>query len=425
MTELLRGYKGTRDFYPDDQRLRTWLYGCLRRTLEGYGYEEYGGPFLEPLALYLNKTSREIVETQLYLVRDRGNRELAVRPEMTPTLARMVAARGPELPKPLRWYSIPTCMRAENPQRGRLREFDQLNVDVLGGSALDEDVEILLVALSLLEALGATPEDYTVRVNHRGVLSQFLRGPLGLPEDQEQALCRILDKRDKLPPEVFHREALLTGPVSMDALNQFLSSGPEALASMVPGEAATALKDALSALAEVHPGRVVFDPGLVRGFDYYTGLVFEVFDTHPDNRRALFGGGRYDNLVGSMGGVPLGGTGFGVSDVALLNFLESHGRTPQIRRRVDCAVLRFDEGDRTRALLLARDLRAAGLHVVTPLSAQKFAKQLSLAQRDRATAVVFPEAAGGFSVKHLASGKQKTWRQEDLPQAAAELLAAR
>lgn len=411
-----QGYRGTRDFHPELQRLRSWMYAHIKSVLEGYGYEEYAGPILEPLELYASKSSEEIVSEQLYSFEDRGGRKVGIRPEMTPTLARMVASRAKELIRPIRWYSIPTCMRYERPQRGRLREFDQLNVDVFGGTPLDEDVEVLLTCHDLLVRLGAKSTDFEIRVNHRGLVDDLLFGILKLNPTQKSEILRLLDKKDKLSPEAFREEAgkLWLSASDIETLEKFMSQPLFELRPLLADKTAhlDALTERLTCLQELIPAECIrFDASIMRGFDYYTGLVFEIYDTHPENRRALFGGGRYDNLVGAFGTDPLPGIGYGVSDVSLLNFLEVHGLTPSLSRGTEVAVIRFSEADRFAALELSRALRTAGVKVETTLSAAKFGKQIQWAERTGAKVVVFrgeDELKNGtFACKWLATGVQE------------------
>jgi histidyl-tRNA synthetase len=399
------------------------MYGHIKNVLEGYGYEEYAGPILEPLELYASKSSEEIVSEQLYSFEDRGGRKVGIRPEMTPTLARMVASRAKELIRPIRWYSIPTCMRYERPQRGRLREFDQLNVDVFGGTPLDEDVEVLLTCHDLMVRLGAKATDFEIRVNHRGLIDDLLFGVLKLNNSQKSAILRLLDKKDKLSAEAFREEAakLWLSPSDISTLEQFMSKPLSELRPMMADKTThlDALSDRLACLQNLIPPECIrFDASIMRGFDYYTGIVFEIYDNHPENRRALFGGGRYDNLVGAFGTDPLPGIGYGVSDVSLLNFLEVHNLTPVLNRNTEVAVIRFSEADRDSALQLARALRDNGLKVETTLSNTKFGKQIQWAERTGAKAVVFrgeDELKNGtFACKWLSTGVQDVYAMNDI-----------
>lgn len=418
-----QGYRGTRDFHPELQRLRSWMYSNIKAVLEGYGYDEYSGPLLEPLELYASKSSEEIVSEQLYSFEDRGGRRVGIRPEMTPTLARMVAARGKELLRPIRWYSIPTCMRYERPQRGRLREFDQLNVDVFGGTPLDEDLEVLLTCHDILERLGARASDFEIRLNHRGLIDDLLFGVLKLNPSQKAPLLRLLDKKDKLSIEAFREEASKLWLTSSDiqTLEDFMSKPLAELRPLLADKTShlDALEERISYLHKlISPECVRFDASIMRGFDYYTGLVFEIYDTHPENRRALFGGGRYDNLVGAFGVEPLPGIGYGVSDVSLINFLEVHKLTPDLKRSTEVAVIRFSENDRGEALSLSRALRKAGVNVETTLSPAKFGKQIQWAEKTGARAVVFRGEeelkTNSFACKWLETGIQENFTINEL-----------
>lgn len=418
-----QGYRGTRDFHPELQRLRHWLNTKMKATLEGYGYEEYDGPILEPLELYASKSSEEIVAEQLYSFEDRGGRRVGIRPEMTPTLARMVASRAKELVKPIRWYSIPTCMRYERPQRGRLREFSQLNVDLFGGNPLDEDIEILLTCHDLLVGLGAKPSDFEIRLNHRGLIDDLLFGVLKLNESQKAPVLRLLDKKDKLSNEAFREEAakLWLSEQDIATLEDFMSRPLEHIRPLLGDKTAhlDAITARLESITQLIPAECIrFDATIMRGFDYYTGLVFEIYDTHPDNRRALFGGGRYDNLVGAFGTEPLAGIGYGVSDVSLLNFMEVHQLTPTLKKSTDVAVIRFSEADRQSALVMASQLRAHGINTETTLVNTKFGKQIQWAERTGAKAVVFRGEEElknqTFCCKWLSSGVQETFALDQL-----------
>ncbi len=428
-------YRGTRDFYPELQRQRTALFMSWRRVLSSFGFEEYDSPLLEPLELYAAKSSEEIVSGQLYSFTDRGDRKVALRPEMTPSLARMVAARVRELPRPIRWFSIPRCMRYERPQRGRLREFDQLNVDVFGGLEADEDLEVLSCCVELMQGLGAGSDHYRIRLNDRRVMNSLLETCPGLQPSQFSSALQLLDKKDKLPPEAFLEswEKLCGSPTADPAITEFLQmfemepTSPEGaekqrlavsarLSNNPSGrEHFRSLQNTLSSLQALYPSvQVVHDLSIARGFDYYTGLVFEIFDTHPDNRRALFGGGRYENLVGSFVKDALPGVGFGVSDVALLNFCEAHGLDLVGPKSVEVAVVRFSQEDRQAAHALGAELRRLGLRVSQALTGQKFGKQVQAAERLGARCVVFRGEEElkneSFCVKWLATGEQESFQ---------------
>jgi histidyl-tRNA synthetase len=413
-----QGYRGTRDFFPEAQRIKNFVNSKIHKLLKSYGYEEYSGPFVEHLELYAAKSSEEIVKDQLYSFQDKGERKLAIRPEMTPTLARMIASKQKELLKPIRWYSIPTCMRFERPQRGRLREFDQLNVDLFGGNALDEDVEIIMTAIDILRSLGGQYSDFQVKINHRGIINQFLANIIKISQDNISPILRLFDKKDKLSELDFNQQCqnLNLNDTQIKSINTFLQASIDEVIDLLGPYAQSAheLKQRLDILTTLTSSECIkFAPDIMRGFDYYTGMVFEVFDTHPDNHRALFGGGRYDNLVGAFGGDELPGVGYGVGDVSLTNFMDVHGLLPNLFKETHVCVLRFTQADRLMALQLAKQLRSIGLNVEAPITDSKFGKQIQNAEKLGAKAVVFigqeEIEKNAFSVKWLHSGQQETF----------------
>lgn len=416
-----QGYRGTRDFFPEDQRLRVHVHNKMHTVLKSFGYEEYDGPIVEHLELYAAKSSEEIVREQLYSFKDKGERVLAIRPEMTPTLARMVAQRYAQLPRPIRWYSIPTCMRFERPQRGRLREFDQLNVDIFGGHPFDEDVEIILTCVELMKSVGAPAGSFVVKINHRGLVNAYLEHILKVPQESHPPLLRLLDKCDKITKETFFSEceAFHFNAQQKEQLYGFLSCSVTELETQLQNltSAAKELGERIALINELAGFNCAqFSPSVMRGFDYYTGLVFEVFDTHSDNRRALFGGGRYDNLVGAFGGGQLPGIGYGMSDVAIVNFMEVHNLTPALKKECDVSVLRFSEQERAASLLLAMNLRRLNLNVESPVTLSKFGKQIQSAEKSGAKAVAFlgeeEIKQQRFGVKWLQTGAQETFAND-------------
>ena len=310
-------YKGVRDFYPADWAKMDAMFSTLRATLSSWGYEEYNASPLERAELYEAKTSEEIVGEQTYTFMDRGDRKVTLRPEMTPTLARMVAGKRREIPLPLRWFSIPNVFRYERPQKGRLREHYQLNVDLVGSASGEADIEIITLASELLKALGAKDGDFIIRINSRSLLTAACTAA-GLKSDATRAYLRLLDKKAKMTPQAFAvAQAAIT---SKDPLAIIQDSG---LSEDVAHEKRQLL-DTIEALRKRGVENAVFDATLTRGFDYYTGVVFEIFDTNPANPRSIFGGGRFDKLVAMFGGDPLPAIGFGMGDVTLADFLETH-----------------------------------------------------------------------------------------------------
>ncbi len=412
----LQGYKGTRDFFPPEQRLKSYIYSKIHKLMHSFGYEEYNGPFVEHLELYAAKSSEEIVKEQLYSFQDKGDRTLAIRPEMTPTLARMVASKQKELVKPIRWYSIPTCMRYERPQRGRLREFDQLNVDIFGGNPLDEDVEIVLTGIEVLKALGATYNDFAVKINHRGIINSFLKNVLEIADENIAPILRLFDKKEKMSNEVFTNECknLSLTETKILKINSFMAANIDEAIELLGefSQEAKELKIRLDILTNLTSAKIIkYSPDIMRGFDYYTGMVFEFFDCHPANQRALFGGGRYDNLVGAFGNDEMPGVGYGAGDVALLNFMEVHGYVPKLSKQTDFCVIRFSEQDRLSALKLSMQLREQGFNIGAPVTLTKFGKQIQNAEKVGAKAVIFQGEEeinnGNFAVKWLTTGEQQ------------------
>lgn len=423
-------YKGTRDFYPEDQRIQSWMFNKMRRVVEGYGYQEYDGPMLEPFELYAAKTGEEIVNQQLYWLMDRGERKLAIRPEMTPTLARMVAGRVHELPKPVRWYSIPNLWRYERPQRGRLREHWQLNVDVLGGDPLQADAEILTLSLDLLRAFGGE-KFVSIKVNNRRLIDHLFTGVLKLSAETALAATKAIDARAKIGEEAYQKwlGELGISEGSRAEMERFFRASFEEVCAKYPCQGVDELRSLFRMMQESGSGsEVAFDPTVLRGMDYYTGTVFEMYDISPENRRAMFGGGRYDNLVGLFGSAKLPGVGLGMGDVTLRNFLETHKLLPDFGSFVDVMVGLPKPELRATAEKLARELRAKGLRVITPLSAEGFGAQLKLASKHSARyAVLFGEselAEGKAVVKDLARGEQSAIPLAELAGVVAERIAA-
>jgi histidyl-tRNA synthetase len=421
-------YKGTRDFYPKDMQFRNWMFGKLSAAARSFGYLEYGGPMLESFELYAAKSGEEIVNQQLYSFVDRGDRKIAVRPEMTPTMARIVAAKIHELPRPIRLFSIPNLWRYERPQKGRLREHWQLNVDVLGGEAVLAETELLSLAIEIMAAFGGA-DRIQVRVNHRKLMDTFFRDRLGLTPEQTLKVVKAIDAKDKVDAEKFKGWLIEAGVAEgqIAALERFFVSSIEDLAREMPCEGVAHLSELFRMLEESNArGRVVFDPTIMRGLDYYTGTVFEIYDVSPENRRAMFGGGRYDNLVGMFGKEALSGVGFGMGDVSLQNFLETHGLVPKFESEIDVMVSLPDLKHRALAEKIARDLRAAGLNVMTPLQAGGFGAQLKIANKHEARiAVLFGEdelSRGELVVKELRSGEQHTLKVDEAVSRIVEIL---
>ncbi|HEX2646147.1 MAG TPA: histidine--tRNA ligase, partial [Candidatus Dormibacteraeota bacterium] len=375
---------GFRDVYPDELALRNHIFATWREVARRYGFQEYDGPPLEPLELYTGKSGDEIVE-QLYTFRDKGERHVALRPEMTPTLARMVGARVQALKKPIRWFSIPQLFRYERQQRGRLREHFQLNMDIVGEPGPLADAELIAAAIDVLRALGFGPGDVQARVSDRRVLRALLVGR-GLTEGQLPAAFTVIDKAERQSPEALVKaEGKVLGPKGVAvALEVAALRGLEAVRAAlakVPGgdEAGGPLAEAVTALEAMGLGEFVHvDLTIVRGLAYYTGIVFELFDTGKA-LRAICGGGRYDGLMQALAGVDLPALGFGMGDVVLGELLrERHARVPA-PAPLDAFLVAVSGEDVAPVLKLAHDLRDQGVAVEYGLRPATIRKQLELA----------------------------------------------
>ncbi len=419
----LKAYPGTRDFYPDDMDFRNWMAQKQRSVCERFGYREYGAPVLEYLDLYLRKSSEEIVSEQLYIFTDRGERKVAIRPEMTPTLARMVSSRPQQYILPLRWFSIANFMRYERPGRGRLREFYQLNVDLLGSDAISGDVEVLALACDIMKEYGAAPTDYVLRFSDRRLLDHSFSELNG---DQLRELGRILDKKEKLNPEDFRKTVDdLGGQWQKKDLVQRVETFYELSLEKADGnpilEYLREIRDRLSEHVSVESFK--FDPGIVRGFDYYTGLVFEMNDTDPSNARALFGGGHYDKLLSQFGKETIPAVGFGMGDVTLQDFLEVHNLRPALNEKSSLFLTMFSEDLARDTEKVAARLRSAGIQVELALDGnRKLGKQFDLAEKKGHShaGVMGPEelANDAIRIKNLKTGEQKDVSVSDLDSSA-------
>ena len=397
-------YKGVRDFYPSDWSRLEALFSRIRATLLSWGYEEYNASPLERAELYEAKTSEEIVSEQTYTFTDRGDRRVTLRPEMTPTLARMVAARRRELALPLRWFSIGNRFRYERPQKGRLREFYQADIDFVGLPEGEADIEVVELAAAILKAFGATEKDFIIRMNSRALLNAACAAA-GLEGDSIKQYLHLLDKKAKMTPEAFASASLAIS--KKDPLVCIV----EAATPLITNEVRK-LTERISALNARGVGNVVFDPGITRGFDYYTGMIFEVFDTNLANPRSLFGGGRFDKLVTLFGGDPVPAVGFALGDVTLADFLETHGLVPSISAQTHLYLGTPREDDIPSAQAFAADLRKASLRVFVNLTTRGLGDQIKDAAK---RGVPFFVAYGSEEVtkqnvrlKTLATGEEVT-----------------
>ena len=427
----IQPYKGSRDFYPDEMRIRDWYFGKLSKICESFGFEKIDAPLIEPIELYLAKTSEEIVNQQIYNFEDRSGRKMAIRPEMTPTVSRMIASKIRELVKPVRWYSLPNLWRYEKPGKGRLREHWQLNADIF--AAQDEfmaDCEILQLAIELLIAFGAKKGSFIVKVNHRGILTHFLSHVLRIKEDRHVDMARILDKKDKISEDDFRKNlyergiepsqaSLISDYIKLDHDQLQLLEEKNGLTSLTSCQEFTYLKKLFQLMwALGYKDFIEYSSSVVRGFDYYTGMVFEVFDTHPGNKRSLFGGGRYDDLVSHFGKQGCNGVGFGMGDVTFQNFLETHDLLETPRRKTDIYMTLFnDERVLENTLKLSKFLRKQGFQVETSLGASKLKRQFEEADQKRIPFVIL-QGKEELKKKLITVKNMRTRKQEQIEENA-------
>ena len=411
-------YKGTRDFYPEDMRLRNWFFGKIRSALEVSAFEEYNGPMLESLELYAAKSGEEIATKQTYNFLDRGDRSLAIRPEMTPTVARMVAGKMNDLSFPLRWFSIPNMYRYEATQRGRLREFWQLNVDVFGCDTYEADLEVIVSAIRIMTAFGADESMFTVRINNRRFFNDVIAAITGKDAEGSRLVSKVIDRKNKVPREVYEKDLIALGLSAEqiaridDLYGMDVITATDICPDSVGAKELRLLFEDLKALDLDR--YCLFDFGIIRGLDYYTGTVFEVFDNAPENNRAMFGGGRYDNLVGLfVKNAKISGVGYGMGDVTLENFLVTHNLIPDLyKAETKVLVTRFDDVPYVEYMKLTDALRSAGITTSLYLGSKKFGKQIEYAVKGHYSHVVIMGgnelAANTVKIKNLETREEET-----------------
>ena len=410
---MAQGVRGTRDFYPEDMRLRNWLFDNFDDAALLHGFQEYDAPVLESEELYTRKQGEEITQ-QLYNFKDKGDRKVALRPEMTPSLARMVMSRAGVLPMPIKWYSIPQCWRYERTQRGRGREHYQWNVDIWGTDAISADAELISVLVTFFRSVGLTEEDLVIKMSSRKVLEEVL-GSLGLEGDIFAKTCIIVDKMDKLPADVvseqlgdlgLEKSAIQTiqstlAIKDMNSLEEILGKESAAVSEL------TSLFSALEAYGI--SGWIEFDASIVRGLAYYTGPVFEAHD-RAGELRAICGGGRYDKLLSTLGGKDLPATGFGFGDMVIMELLAEKGLVPELIGGVDDVVISLSPELRNAAMSVATSLRNTGKSVDLVLEDKRLKWAFKHAERSGAQrlVMVMPDEwkDGKVKIKDLESGEE-------------------
>ncbi len=422
---IIPSVKGTRDFYPELMAVRTWLYGVLRQVSESFGYQEYEAPILESLDLYAAKSGEELVKEQSYVFTDRSGDQIALRPELTPSLARMVAQKQRELTYPLRWWSFGPFWRYERPQKGRSREFFQWNVDMLGVDSPEADAELVTVLATFFKTVGLTPGEVMILVNNRKLMDSRFDG-IGIPKNQRPAVSSWIDRREKMSIEAWLKygadiglSQVQIGSVKQMLADQDLWQQSEELVRFFKAIDALGLRE-----------YVRFDPAIVRGLLYYTGTVFEAWEVGGEIKRSILGGGRYDNLLADVGGDPLPAVGYAMGDVVVTLILEKYGLLPKGLDATPAPVLVtiFNDELLLESYTLAAELRRAGLNVTCYPEPSKLSKQFKFADRIglRVTIVVGPDevAAGTVAVKDLVSGDQRSVNRKEAAEAIRKILAS-
>jgi histidyl-tRNA synthetase len=424
MKKIVQSVKGTRDFYPEQMAVRVWLYNTMRAVSESFGYQEYEAPILESLELYAAKSGEELVKEQSYVFTDRGGSEIALRPELTPSLARMIAQKQNELNFPVRWWSFGPFWRYERPQKGRTREFFQWNVDMLGVDSPEADAENAAVLATFFQRVGLSPQQVLILVNNRRLIdSRF--DAFDIPLDQRPVVSSWIDRREKMSPEAWEAYGKEIGLSEKQLAD---------LKSMLDDRDLWKQSDELTRFFAVIDALglseyVKFDPSVMRGLLYYTGTVFEAWEVGGDIKRSILGGGRYDNLTRDVGGEPIPGVGFAMGDVVITLLLEKYGLLPKNMNVNPAPVLVtvFDEERLLASFKLASELRRAGLNVVCYPEVAKLPKQFKYADRigAKVTLVLGPDEAakGQVAVKNLLNGEQETVQQDAAVEAIRKILA--
>lgn len=413
MKNIIQSVKGTREFYPQEMALRTWLYSKIRQVSESFGYQEYDGPFLESIELYAAKSGEELVKEQAFVFPDRGGNLITLRPELTPSLARLVAQRQHELIYPLRWWSFGPFWRYEKPQKGRSREFFQWNIDLIGVDTPEADAELIAIVVEFFKSVGLTSHEVKVLVNNRELMeAEILK--LGIAAEQKNKVFNMIDRREKMSQPKWWAYALDAGftEKQVEGFQKILLDKELYKYSMDMMRFFAALKSL--GVSDY----VQYDARIVRGLDYYTGLVFEARDV-SESARAILGGGRYDNLVGDVGGDPLPGVGFAMGDVVLPIILAENQKMPEFQPQpAKVLVTVFDEETFGDSHSVATELRSAGIQTMTYPEAVKLGKQFKFADRlgMEFAIVIGPDeiSQNQVMVKNLKSGEQTSASRAEL-----------
>ncbi len=370
-----------RDFYPEDQKIFNYIFDNLKEVVKSFGYKQYNAPMIESEELYLSKSSQEIVNEQTYSFIDRGNRKVVIRPEMTPSVSRMVAAKRKSLNYPLRWYSVPNLLRYERPQNGRFREHWQLNVDIFGEESVLAEIELINIIYNIFKKFKASTSDYTIRINSR-ILIENVLDDLGVSKENYLDVFRIIDKKNKIDSKSFKEELgkFIKNPINIEDLLQFLEINN---LEQIPTKykEGSSYQNLYQIFSYLKLPNLVFDTSIIRGFDYYTDIVFEVTDNDPANSRSIMGGGRYDHLIEQLGEDNLPIVGFGLGDSSFFNFLSGHNLIPKLENHNTLGVLLIGnvyEG----SINLLNQLRDNNIDTVVNFSNNKIGQKIKWALRE-------------------------------------------
>ena len=420
MSLSTKPYKGARDFYPEEKRVLDYITNVWKNSCLSFGYEQYDAPLIEPAELYSSKSSEEIVNEQTYIFTDRGDRQVVIRPEMTPSVSRMVAGKRQELVYPLRLFSIPNVWRYERPQRGRLREHWQLNADLFGVDNLDGDFEIIMLADTIMRNFGAKASDFVIKISSRKLINYIFSDFLKISPPEQEKLVRLIDKKNKMSADSFNNalNEILTDSINSNSglpndINELLSINeisdlPEDISRQ---ESYSKLIQLLEMLSGSGVNNIKYDISLMRGFDYYTDIVFEIFDTDPNNNRSLFGGGRYDGLVGLFGVEPVPTVGFGMGDVTIRDFLETHNLLPELASEIDAVVIPIGI-DVIKIQGILKTLRNNGVRLAVDSTDKKIDKKIKNTTKRGIKFVLFigedELVSNEFRVKNLDTGEETT-----------------
>ncbi|MBE0670582.1 MAG: histidine--tRNA ligase [Anaerolineales bacterium] len=424
MASKIQSVKGTREFYPEQMFLRNFIYEKVRAASQAFGYQEWDAPFIETIDLYAAKSGEELVKKQSFTFQDRGGDFVTLRPELTPSLARMIAAKQGELNFPVRWWSFGPFWRYEQPQKGRSREFFQWNIDMLGVNSPEADAELIAVAATFLRSVGLNPERAAIYVNNRRLMdSEF--DALGIVPEKRLDVSNLVDRRSKMEPSKWESYALELGltQVQVDGLKEVLGN----FNLWKKSDELTRLFAALEALGV--KDYVKFDPNIMRGLLYYTGTVFEAFETSGSLKRAILGGGRYDNLLSDVGGQPLSGVGFAMGDVVAGIILQENGLVPEfVPTSASVLVTVFDESMWLKSFEMAAQLRREGLDAMVFPEPAKLQKQFKFADKMKLKIVltIGPDEVANdqVAIKNLVSGQQVVVERGAVVNTIKEMLNA-